>query len=101
MTVPFEHNIEARNKDKTNRYAYMKNDISNYDVNLEAFEIGARGYISKDNRARLKTIFKFCKKDTSFKQFEENVARLAIDASQYLFLCRDQTEWVTPPLLTI
>ena len=80
----------------------MKEDISSYNVNIEAFEIGARGYIiSKDNRARLKTIFKFCKKDTSFKQFEENVARLAIDASQYIFICRDQTEWVTPPLLTI
>ena len=101
LTVPFEHNIAARNKDKSDRYASMKTDISNYEVNIEPFEIGARAYISKDNKSRLKTIFKFCKKDISYKQFEENVARLAIEGSKYIYLCRDQTEWVTPPLLTI
>ena len=76
-------------------------DIQNYKVNLEPFEIGARGYISKENRNRLKTIFSFCKKETTLKKFEENIARLAMDGSHYIYLCRDQTEWTTPPLLTI
>ena len=101
LTVPFEHNIQARNTDKNNRYSSMQTDIQNYKVNLEPFEIGARGYISKENRTRLKTIFSFCKKEITLKKFEENIARLAMDGSHYIYLCRDQTEWTTPPLLTI
>ena len=101
LTVTFEDNIESRNAYKKDKYSYMKSDITKYHVNIEAFEIGVRGYISKENRHRIKQIFSFCQKTITLKNFEENIARLAIDGSRYIYLCRNQTEWVTPTLLTI
>ena len=79
----------------------MKAEITNYKTEVEASEIGARGYISKENRKRLKIIHKLCRKDIKLKDFEENIARLSINASYYIYLCRDQTEWATPALLSI
>ena len=64
--------------------------------------IGARGYISKENRQRLKTIYTYCKKDIKLKLFEENIAKLStIYGSYYIYLCRNQTEWATPSLPTV
>ena len=97
---PFENNIEARNTYKNDKYEYLKEDITHYKTQIVAFEIGARGYISRENRKRLKLIHKFCKTEIKIKEFEENIARLSINASYYIYLCRDQTEWVTPPLLS-
>ena len=101
LTVPYEHNIEQRNVDKNNRYAYMKSDITDFTPNITAFEIGARGYISKENRGRLRSIYSHCKKNISFKIFEQNIAKLALYGSYHIYLCRDQSEWSPPPLLTV
>ena len=77
----------------------METDITQYTANIVAFEIDARGYISKENRQRL--IYSYCKKDIKLKTFEENIAKLSIYASYYIYLCRNQTEWATPSLLTV
>ena len=100
LTVPFEHNIESRNTSKNDKYEHLKEEIRNYTTQIVAFEIGARGYISRENRKRLKLIHKYCKTDIKLKEFEENIARLSINASYYIYLCRDQTEWATPSLLS-
>ena len=100
FTVPFEHNTETRNTSKNAKYEHLKEEISNYKTQIVAFEIGARGYISRENRNRLKKIHKYCKKEIKLKDFEENIARLSINASYYIYLCRDQTEWATPSLLS-
>ena len=47
LTVPYEHNENIRHTEKQNRYASMETDITQYKANIVAFEIGARGYISK------------------------------------------------------
>ena len=101
LTVPFEHNKELRNTSKNDKYDLMKTEISNYKTEVEAFEVGARGYTSRENLSRLKNIHKLCRKDIKLRDFEENIARLTINASYYIYLCRDQTEWAAPPLLTI
>ena len=69
----------------------METDITQYKANIVAFEIVARGYISKENRQRLKTIYSYCKKDIKLKTFEENFAKLSIYASYYIYLCRNHT----------
>ena len=97
LTVPFEHNIEHRNTSKNDKYEHLKTEIENYKTEVEAFEVGARGYISRENRTRLKNIHKLCRKDIKLRDFEENIARLTINASYYIYLCRDQTEWAAPP----
>ena len=86
---------------KMNNYAYIKSYVKKYQANVEAFEIGARAYITKENKDRLKTIYSFCKKDVKLKQFVENIARLAMLGSYSIYLCRDQTEWTAPALLTV
>ena len=56
LTVPYEHNVDKRQIDKSNKYAYMSTDVRKFKPVIEAFEVGARGYISIENKKRLKTI---------------------------------------------
>ena len=101
LTVSYEHNLEKRHTDKINRYAYMSTDIRKFKPVFEAFEVGARGYISSDNKLRIKQIHNFCNKETTKKQFIENIAKLAIYGSYHVYLCRNQTEWAAPALLSV
>ena len=101
LTVPYEHNLEKRHTDKLNKYAYMSTDIRKFKPVIEAFEVGARGYISSENKSRIKQIHNFCKKETTKKQFIENIAKLAIYGSYHVYLCRNQTEWAAPALLSV
>ena len=59
LTVPFETNIVERHTYKTNKYAYLCADITNYEVEIIAFEIGARGLVTTENMKRLKELHKF------------------------------------------
>ena len=72
----------------------METDIVRLKANLVAFEIGARGYISKENRTRIKSFYSYCKKNVKLKT-------LSIYASYYIYLCRNKSEWASQPLLTI
>ena len=86
--MPYEHNLEKRHTDKMNKYAYMSIDISKFKPVIEAFEVGARGYISSENKSRIKQIHNFCKKETIY-------------GSYHVYLCRNQTEWAAPALLSV
>ena len=44
--MPYEHNVDKRHIEKSNRYAYMSTDVRKFKPVIEAFEVGARGYIS-------------------------------------------------------
>ena len=100
LTVPYEHNIHIRHREKTDRYAHFKTDIQNYKITSEAFEIGARGYISSENKGRLKQIYNMCNKDMKYRKFEETICSMAMDGSQYIYLSRKEKEWHTPAFLT-
>ena len=69
LTVPFETNIQARHTYKSDKYAYLINDITTFKASLCAFEIGSRGSITNENIERLKEIYKFCDKTLKFKTF--------------------------------
>jgi hypothetical protein len=56
LTVPFETNIKARNKFKTDKYAHFATDIKTYKATITAFVVGSRGYLTKENEQRLKKI---------------------------------------------
>ena len=62
-------------------------------------EVGDRGFVSRDNRERLKRLHKFCKKNIKLKTFIENISSLAVNSSYYLFLCRKDPVWTDPPPL--
>ena len=103
LTVPLEPNIKAANFRKIEKYSHMIFDITSHKVNLTPFEIGSRGYISPENRARLKTIFKFCDKSIAFSNFIKNISTLAILSSYYIFVSRKSQVWdeFTPPIKPI
>ena len=99
LTAPFETNIKARHEQKSDKYAHFVTDITTHKAEVEAFEIGSRGYISPDNESRLKKLHKFCKPDVKFKTFRENISVLSFYCSFHIFLCRKDMDWTAPPYL--
>lgn len=53
LTVPFEGNIAEINTLIANKYAYFAADIKTHSATVTAFEAGSRGYITRENEARL------------------------------------------------
>ena len=93
LTVPYDKNIDKRNTDKNNKYAYLLTDVTNYKPNVMALEISVRGHITKDNKTRLKKIHSYCKQEIKLKTFIENISALAITSSYVLFNGRKDALW--------
>ena len=99
LTVPHICNIQKRHEEKTNKYKYLVSECEDYTIITMAFEVEIRGHITKENKKSLKQMFRFCSKNISIKLFYENIAKMAINGSYYIYLCRNQTVWADLPLL--
>ena len=99
LTVPFEFNIEDRNKFKNNKYAHFITDIKTYTTSVTAFEIGSRGYISPKNKHRLHTLHKYIKPGTTLTNFQKNISALSVYSSYHIFIARKDQIWSEPNLL--
>ena len=99
LTVPFETNIKARHLYKINKYSNLCTDITSMTTTLEAFEIGARGLITPENKDRLKKLHKYVDKSVSFKMFTNKIAEIAITSSYYIYIQRKNPQWVSPGLM--
>ena len=101
LTVPAESRLEISHKIKMDKYSHLVADIKSHNVEIIAFEIGAhQGHISRDNKARLQTLHKYCSKNIKFKKFSENISAIALLSSYYIFNCRNTEAWATPdPIL--
>ena len=97
LTVPFESNIKTRNLHKTNKYAYLLTDITSLAPKITAFEIGVRGFITKENKESPKYIHTFCDQSVKYKTFMENISAIAINSSYYIYTCRKEPTWSKPP----
>ena len=97
--MPHISNIEKRHEEKSNKYKYLETESNDYSVLTHALEVEIRGYISKENKKTLHRVFKLCSSTKTFKEFQETTSRLAINASYYIYMCRNQTEWADLPLL--
>ena len=95
LTVPFETRIDEAHNIKESKYDSILMDIENrgYEIEYEAFEIGSRGHVSKENIGRLKRIFNFCKAPYTFKTFLKNISFIASTSSYAIFCGRDNNEW--------
>ena len=99
LTVPFESNIKKRHTEKSNKYGYLIHDIPQYEVSIQAFEVGSRGYIDSDNKKRLTDLHKFCTTDVKLKNFLHNISALSITSSYFIYCCRKEPQWgAVPPL---
>ena len=97
LTVPGEQNIEERHRYKTNKYSHFQTDITSATVQVLPFEIGANtGYINQRNKTTIKEIFEFVKPDIKFKYFLNNISAIAVLSSYYIYLARNQQEWIEP-----
>ena len=65
------------------------------------FEVGSHtGHIGRENRKRLHTLHKFCKKDIKLKKFIENISVIAVLGSYMIFNHRNLETWASPdPIL--
>ena len=94
LTVSFEPNIPKAHERKQSRYAGLLSDLNRAGVNtsLVCFEIGSRGLITKDNVARLRSIFKF--KGVPFKkQITKDISKLALLGSYAIWNSRKEATW--------
>ena len=95
-----DENFTNAHTNKENKYAYFLRDITELKPHVTAFEVGARGIITRENNDRLKALHKFCRKNIKLKQFIQNISALAVNASFYIFICRKDPVWSAPPLLS-
>ena len=66
-------------------------------MSVHPFEVGSHtGYISRENKDRLKKLHKFCKKDIKLKQLKNNISAIAVLSSYYIFNNRNIESWHTP-----
>lgn len=93
LTVPHIDNIKRRHLEKEDKYQLLRKESKPYDLKSYAFEIEIRGHITKDNEITLKKIYSLGKKNIPFKAFINNISKIAISSSYYIFMCRDQKEW--------
>ena len=97
LTVPGEARLEIAHKLKMEKYSHFATDIKSHSVTVIPFEVGShQGHISRENKERLHTLHKYCKKDVKVKKFRDNISAIALLGSYYIFNCRNQEAWSTP-----
>ena len=99
LTMSFETNFDFAHTHKQNKYAYLLTDVTTFIPSVTAFEIGARGYISKQNSERLKLLHKFCKPGLKLKEFVDNISAISVNSSYFMFINRKEGNWCAPPPL--
>ena len=83
-----------------NKYAHLLTDITELNPTLEAFEVGARGTITDENKVTLKKLHKFVDKTIPLKQFISKISEICVVSSYYIFLQRKEPAWNSPGLLS-
>ena len=89
LTVPFETRIKVSHDIKLEKYSGLQNDINNsmeYKATITPVTVGSRGLIDTENKATLRQIYEFTKKEINFKKFVANISSLATMSSYYLFV---------------
>ena len=94
LTCPAEHRIPTAHTLKAQKYSHFETDQTHNQVTVAPFEVGSHtGYVSKDNRTRLASLHKFCKKSIKLKNFVNNISAITILGFYYIFNCRSQALW--------
>ena len=79
LTCPAEHRMGAAHSLKIDKYNHFETENINHKVKVEAFEVGSHtGHLTKDNKTRLASIHKYCKKTIKLKKFINNISAITI-----------------------
>ena len=98
LTCPFERNIESSHAYKEGKYAPLVSDLSrNFKVFHFSVEVGARGMISKANKARLKSFALRCGDvgSTETKKLIAACSKASLLSSFSIFHARNEPSWST------
>ena len=103
LTCPFERNIDRMHAHKEDKYAPLVADLSrNFKVFNFSVEIAARGMVSKQNKARLKSFALRCS-DVGSKEtrnFITACSKASLLSSFSIFHARNEPSWTSPlPLI--
>ena len=98
LSVPFETNISASHLRKIERYEKLIQDLQNvgFKVSYYAFEIGSRGFISKDNASRLKSIFHQFSTSKNVAEVKRNIMKISLLCSFIIYHSKFDEHWVRP-----
>ena len=104
LTCPFERNIDREHTYKEEKYAPLIADLSNsYKVFHYSVEIAARGFISKQNKARLKSFSLNCCDASSadLKRLIIYCSKASLLTSFSIFQARNEPSWSSPRPLVV
>ena len=106
LTVPFDINVKSAHERKNKRYENLIQDLNcaGYQSSCLAIEVGARGFISKENQLRISDLFRFVgqtmnKKDSN--SFLDKLKKTVIIASYVIFYSKFEQSWMDPNLITV
>ena len=99
LTMPLTRNIDARHKEKTDKYASFLRDITGYSCSLNCFEVSSTGYVNTQNQKTLSILHKFMNKDLKRSVFLNNLNSLAWYGSYQVWLSREDTHFAAPSYL--
>ena len=104
LTCPWERNIDRSHSYKEDKYAPIVADMSrNYRVSHFSVEISARGLITKQNKARLKSFALKCS-DVGSKELKVFLAccsKASLLSSFAIFQARNEPSWSSPTPLVV
>ena len=104
LTCPWDSNITRSHDFKEQKYSSLVADLSrNFSVSLFSIEISARGYITKSNKARLKTFAYKCCSDAKLvnKSLIRVCSKASLLSSYSIFSARREPSWNNPASLTV
>jgi hypothetical protein len=99
LTMPLTRNIDARHKEKTDKYASFLRDITGYSCSLNCFEVSSTGYVNTQNHKTLSILHKFMNKDLKRSVFLNNLNSLAWYGSYQIWLSREDPHFAAPSYL--
>ena len=104
LTCPWERNIDRSHEFKENKYAPIIADMSReFRVFSFSVEVAARGLITKQNKARLKSFALRCSNVSSreLKKFLACCSKASLLSSFAIFQARNEPTWSSPMPLVV
>jgi hypothetical protein len=105
LTCPWDTDAKRVEERKTARYTDLQEELSNqgWDCSLYLIEVGARGYIVKSVKDRLRLLFRAwvpAGHRSGIGQMMKNISRISLVCSFSIFLTCNDTVWFSPHLVT-
>ena len=106
LTCPYDSNIATSHVFKSEKYAPLVADLSRrFRVQYYPIEISVRGQVSKNNKARIKSLIYGCVERSSSKKVTKSLlttcSKVSLLCSFSIFSARKEPSWTSPNLITV